>query len=150
MLESNYPNLFLDAGISSAHDREKYVNRLDAVREVEGIDTADIFGVGERGTGSNLDLYVVHRRAITLACERGVFKKRITVDPICATPSLARLRATQEGFKGTELTITGHDAAGSEVLKITWGLGGPDWVEPLVLRQREHLFRVISAAMDRV
>jgi hypothetical protein len=36
------------------------------------------------------------------------------------------------------------------VLKIKWGLGGPDWVEPLVLRQREHLFGVISGAMDRV
>lgn len=116
----------------------------------EGITVADIVGVGENGTGSNLDLYVVHRHGITLTRERGIFNKRITVERQCPLASIERLRTTQEGFKGTELTITGYDGKGAEVLKIKWGLGGPDWVEPLVLRQREHLFKVISAAMDSI
>lgn len=148
MLEANYPNLFLDAGISSAHDQEKYGRCLDAVIAQEGITIADIIGVGENGTGSNLDLYVVHRHAITLTRERGIFNKRIEVQRLCATASIARLRETQEGFKGTDLTITANDAKGEQVLRITWGLGGPDWVEPLVLRQRQNLFQVISKAMD--
>lgn len=150
MLEANYPNLFLDAEINSPHDQERYTRRLDEVLAQEGIAVDEIFGVGERGTGSNLDLFVVHRRAITLATERGIFNKRIEVKRLCPTASIARLRGTQEGFKGTELTITGNDSKGAEVLKITWGLGGPDWVEPLVLRQREHLFQLISGAMDRL
>jgi hypothetical protein len=148
VLEPNYPNLFLDAGISDAHDREKYSRCLDAVLAQEGIAVADIIGIGENGTGSNLDLYVVHRQAITLTRERGFFNKKIDVERLCSTASIARLRETQEGFKGTDLTITGNDARGEQVLRITWGLGGPDWVEPLVLRQREHLFQVISRAMD--
>lgn len=148
MLEANYPNLFLDAGIGSAHDQEKYSRCLDAVIAQEGIAIADIIGVGENGTGSNLDLYVVHRHAVTLTRERGIFNKRIEVQRLCATASIARLRETQEGFKGTDLTITANDAEGEQVLRITWGLGGPDWVEPLVLRQRQHLFQVISKAMD--
>jgi hypothetical protein len=148
VLEASYPNLFLDAGITSAHDQEKYSRCLDAVLAREGITVADVIGVGERGTGSNLDLYVVHRHAITLTRERGIFNKKIDVDRLCATASIARLRETQEGFKGTELTITANDANGGEVLRIAWGLGGPDWVEPLVLRQRNHLFQVISRAMD--
>jgi hypothetical protein len=148
VLEANYPNLFLDAGISSAHDQDKYSRCLDAVIAQEGITIADIIGVGENGTGSNLDLYVVHRRAVTLTRERGIFNKRIEVQRLCATSSIARLRETQEGFKGTDLTITANDAKGEQVLRITWGLGGPDWVEPLVLRQRQNLFQVISRAMD--
>lgn len=150
MLEANYPNLFLDAGIEDPRDREKYGRCLDAVLEQEGISVADIVGVGENGTGSNLDLYVVHRHAITLTYERGIFNKRVSVTRLCPTASIARLRTTQEGLRGTDLTITGNDAKGAEVLKIKWGLGGPDWVEPLVLRQREHLFKVIGAAMDRL
>jgi hypothetical protein len=148
MLEANYPNLFLDAGISSPHDQEKYARRLDQVLAQEGITVDEILGVGERGTGSNLDLYVVHRQGITLASERGIFNKRIEVRHLCSTASIARLRVTEEGFKGTDLTIIGNDSRGAEVLKITWGLGGPDWVEPLVLGQREHLFRLISGALS--
>lgn len=148
MLEANYPNLFLDAGITSAHDQEKYGRCLDAVLAREGVTVADVIGIGENGTGSNLDLYVVHRQAITLTRERGIFNKKVDVDRLCSTASIARLRETQEGFKGTELTITANDAKGGEVLRIAWGLGGPDWVEPLVLRQRAHLFQVISRAMD--
>lgn len=150
MLEPNYPNLFLDAGISDRSNQEKYSRCLDAVLANDGITVADIVGVGENGTGSNLDLYVVHRHAITLTSERGIFNKRISVERQCRTASIERLRTTQEGFKGTELTITGNDGKGAEVLKIKWGLGGPDWVEPLVLRQREHLFKVIGAAMDLI
>jgi hypothetical protein len=148
VLEATYPNLFLDAGINSAHDQEKYSRRLDAVIAQEGIAIADIIGLGENGTGSNHDLYVVHRHAVTLTSERGIFNKRIEVQRLCATASIARLRETQEGFKGTDLTITANDARGEQVLRITWGLGGPDWVEPLVLRQRQNLFQVIGRAMD--
>jgi len=148
VLEANYPNLFLDAGISNPQAQEKYSRCLDAVIAQEGIAITDIIGVGENGTGSNLDLYVVHRHAVTLTRERGIFNKRIEVQRLCATASIARLRETQEGFKGTDLTITANDAKGEQVLRITWGLGGPDWVEPLVLRQRQNLFQVISKAMD--
>lgn len=148
MLEANYPNLFLDAGISSPRDQEKYSRCLDAVLAREEITVADVIGIGENGTGSNHDLYVVHRKAITLTRERGIFNKRIEVDRLCSTAAIARLRETQEGFKGTELTITANDAKGEQILRITWGLGGPDWVEPLVLRQRQHLFQVIGKAMD--
>jgi hypothetical protein len=150
VLEANYPNLFLDAAISDQRDQEKYSRCLDAVLAQEGITVADIVGVGENGTGSNLDLYVVHRHAITLTSERGIFNKRISVERLCPTASIERLRTTQEGFKGTELTITGNDGKGAEVLKIKWGLGGPDWVEPLVLRQRENLFKAIGRAMDLI
>jgi hypothetical protein len=147
-LESNYPNLFLDAEITSPHDQEKYVRCLDAVLAEEAIAVEDIVGLGENGTGSNRDLYVVHRQAITLARQRGIFNKRIELERLCSTASIARLRATQEGFKGTDLTITGHDARGEVVLRISWGLGGPDWVEPLVLGQRQQLFDLIGRAMD--
>ncbi len=148
MLEADYPNLFLDAGIEGAHDQEKYSRCLDAVIAQEGIAIADIVGVGENGTGSNLDLYVVHRHAVTLTREHGIFHKRIEVQRLCATASIARLRETQEGFKGTALTIAAHDSRGEQVLRIAWGLGGPDWVEPLVLRQRRYLFQAIAKAMD--
>ncbi len=149
-MTSSYMNLFLDAGITEARDQASYSRRLDAVLAQERIAVDNIIGLGERGTGSNLDLYVVHRQAITLASERGVFNKRVEVKKICPIASIARLRGTQEGYKGREITITAHDADGGTLAKIMWSLSGPDWVEPLVLRQREHLFRVISAAMDRL
>jgi hypothetical protein len=146
----NYMNLFLDAQITNQHDQESYRRRLDAVLAEEGITIEDIIGLGENGTGSNLDLYVIHRQAITLASERGIFNKRIEVQRICPMASIARLRATEEGYKGTEITITAHDESGAVIAKIVWGLGGPDWVEPMIQRQREHLFAVISAAMDQL
>jgi hypothetical protein len=148
VLEATYLNLYLDAGIGDSRDQEKYSRCLDAVMAQEGISVEDVVGVGEHGTGSNLDLYVVHRHAISLTKERGLFNKRIEVQRLCTTASIARLRETQEGFKGADLTVTGNDAKGAEVLKIVWGLGGPDWVEPLVLRQRRNLFEVIGKAMD--
>lgn len=148
LLESNYLNLFLDAEIGSSADHDRYSRCLDAVLAKEAISIEDIVGLGENGTGSNRDLYVVHREAVTVARERGLFNKRVECQRLCATASLERLRATAEGFKGTDLTITGHDARGEVVLKILWGLGGPDWVEPLVLSQRERLFNLISQAMD--
>jgi hypothetical protein len=147
---NNYLNLYLDAGIANRQDQESYSRRLDIVLAQEAITVADIVGLGENGTGSSFDLYVVHRHAITLACEKGLFNKRIEVERVCPIASIVRLRDTQEGFKGTELTITAHDAEGKVVAKIVWSLAGPDWVEPLVLRQREHLFKVISQAMDRL
>lgn len=145
MTGSNYLNLFLDAGISN--DQEKYGRCLDAVLAQEGITVDDIVGLGERGT-SNKDLYVVHRRAIASVWERGLFSKRMEVERLCPIASIARLRTTQEGFKPTQLTITAHDAAGKVIAKIVWNSGYEDWEKRLVLRQHEHLFKVISAAMD--
>ncbi len=146
---SNYTNLFLDAEITDQHDQERYRRRLDAVLAQEDITIDDIVGLGENGTGSNLDLYVVHRHGITLATERGLFNKRIEVQRLCPTASIARLRDTREGYKGTELAITAHDASGAVLTKITWGTSGPDWVEPLVAQQHQHLFSVIKNAMDQ-
>jgi hypothetical protein len=147
MTASSYLNLFLDAGIS--RDQETYRRCLDAVLAKEGITAGDIVGLGEKGTGSK-SLYVVHRQAITLAEERGVFNKRIDVQRVCPIASIARLRTTQEGFKPRELTITAHDATGEVVSKIVWTEGFEDWEQRLVLRQREHLFKVISEAMNKV
>jgi hypothetical protein len=146
----NYMNLFLDAEITDQRDHESYSRRLDAVLAQEEITVDDIIGLGENGTGANLDLYIVHRHAITVASESGIFNKRMEVRRLCSMASIARLRGTQEGYKGREITITAHDENGAVVAKIAWGLSGPDWVEPLVTRQREHLFAVISAAMDKL
>jgi hypothetical protein len=146
----NYLNLFIDAGISDRHDQERYSRYINAALAQEGIDAGDIVGIGERGSGSKPDLYLVHRQGITEISEIGLFSKRIEVRRIAPIASIARLRGTQEGYKGTELTITGNDPDGEVLFKITWGLGGPDWVEPLVVGQREHLFKVISDAMDKL
>ncbi len=149
MSARSHLNLFIDASISSTHDQERYSRYIDAAAAQGNVDARDIVGIGERGTGSKPDLYVVDRQAVTLVSEVGVFNKRIEVQPLASIASIARLRGTQEGFKGTEVTITANDASGEVIFKIVWGLGGPDWVEPLVMSQREHLFNVISAAMDR-
>jgi hypothetical protein len=150
MSANNHFNLFIDAEISSRHDQERYSRYIDAAVAQGSIKAHDIIGIGERGTGSKPDLYVIDRQTITLVSEIGIFNKRIEVQRLASIALIARLRGTQEGFKGTDVTITANDASGEVVLKIVWGLGGPDWVEPLVMSQREHLFKVISEAMDRV
>lgn len=147
---SDYLDLFHDAGITSRSDQESYSRRLDAVVVQEQISAADIVGVGERGTAGRLDLYVVHREAVVLTSERGWLNKRVEAHRVCPIAAVGRLHATQEGFKGTELTITAEDAHGRMLFKIAWGLGGPDWVGPLVDRQRQHLLNVINRAMVRV
>lgn len=147
---ANYAPIFSDCGINDTASQARYTRFLDEVCRQEGVSADDIVGVGESGTGGKPELYVAHRRAIVLVFERGVFNKRIELQRICPVAAIAHLKATQEGFKGTEVTITGTDSSGTVVLRIVWGLGGPDWVEPLIRRQRENLFEVISAAMDRV
>jgi hypothetical protein len=142
----SYYNLFLDAGIS--HDQEVYRRCLDAILAKEEITADDIVGLGEEGIGSK-SLYVVHRQAITLAEERGVFNKRIDVRRLCPIASIARVRTTEEGFRPRQLTITAYNAAGEEVLKIAWTEGFDEREKRRVLRQREHLFKVISQAMDK-
>jgi|ERR1019366_2751609 hypothetical protein len=147
---SKYMNLFLDADITDQRDQTSYSRRLDAVLAQEGITIEDIIGLGENGTGSTFDLYVVHRQAITLASEHGMFSKRIEVRRLCDLGSIARLRSTEEGYKGRDLTITAHDESGAVIARIAWSISGPDWVQPLVTQQREHLFSVVSAAMDQL
>jgi hypothetical protein len=146
MAASNYLNLFLDAGIS--RDQELYSRCIDAVLAKEEITASDIVGLGEKGIG-NKSLYIVHRQAITFAEERGVFNKRIDVQRLCPIDSIARLTTTQEGFRPRQLTITAHNAEGEEVSKIVWTEGFEDWEKQHVLRQREHLFGVISEAMNK-
>lgn len=152
MTSNNYLNLFLDAGITDHHHQARYSTYIDLVLSEEGIDVDDIIGIAEKGTGGKPDLYVVHRQAIAFVSSyTGVFgKKPLNVAHIAPIAAIGRLRGTQEGFKGTDVTITANDADGGELFKIVWGLGGPDWVEPLIMRQRERLFKVISEAMDRL
>ena len=149
MSSNNYMNLFMNALITDRRVQEKYVRYLDAVLAQEGIGVDDIVGVGEEGTGGALDpLYVVHKQAVSVASQVSRFNKRIEVRRLCPIASIANLRAAEEGFKGRDVTLTATDPRGDVVLKIVWGLGGPDWVEPLIMRQRQHMFEVIGEAMD--
>jgi hypothetical protein len=146
---AHYARVFSECGIKDSASQARFRRFLDEVCTQEGVSAGDIVGVGEHGTGGKPDLYVAHRKAIVRVSERGVFNKRIELQRICSVAAIAQLNGTQEGFKGTDITLTGTDDSGRVVLKIIWGLGGPDWVEPLVQRQRENLLEVISAAMDR-
>lgn len=148
MSENNYLNLLMAAGISNRYDHERYRRYVEAAVAQGRIDVDQILGVGEQGTGSKPDLYVIDRRVIVRVSEVGLFNKQIMIEQVAPVVAIAKLSGTQEGYKGSDLTITGTGSRGEVVFKIVWGLGGPDWVEPLVMRQREHLFKVISEAMD--
>jgi hypothetical protein len=150
MTASNYLNLLIDADITNRYDQERNARYIDAAIAQEGIEAKDVIGVGEVGTGSKPDLYLVDRQGITVISEQGLFSKRVVVSKLAPIASIARLRGTQEGYKGTELTITAYDPSGEVLFRIVWGLSGPEWVEPLVVGQREHLFAVISEAMDKL
>jgi hypothetical protein len=146
MSGNNYLNLFLDAGINQMN-HDKYSRCLDAVLAQEGITVGDIIGVGEH----NDSLCVVHRQAIVEASERGMFNKRIELRRVGPVAGIARLRREAEGFKGRDgLNIIAHDASGQVQWKISWGLGGPDWVVPAAERESEHVYNLIAQAMDSV
>ena len=143
-LTHNYLNLFLDAGIQS-FDQDKYSRCLDAVLATERVSLDDVVGVGEIDGG----LCVVHRQAVTVAHERGLFNRRVEVDRVLPLGTVARLRKEIEGFKGRDgLSIIGYNADGREVGKVNWGLSGPEWVEPLAQRQSDHVYQLICAVMD--
>jgi hypothetical protein len=145
MTSSNYLNLFLDADITFPHDKEKYSRCLDVLLNQERIALEDLVGVGERGG----DLVVVHRQAVYSVEERGAFKKRIDARRLCPVASIARIRGTQEGFKGVDLTVTAHDAKGEVLFRLVWSLAGTDeFTESITVRQRDHAYRLISEAMD--
>jgi hypothetical protein len=144
MPANNYLNLYLDAGITN--DQEKYSRCLDAVLAQEGIAVDDIVGIGEKDD----DLCVIHRQAVTLVSEKGMFKTRIEVQPVGSMAPVTRLMKEIEGFKGRDgLSIIAYDASGNNLWKVNWGLGGPDWVLPMVERQSDHLFGVITDAMNK-
>jgi hypothetical protein len=147
MTSSSYLNLFLDADITFPYDKEKYSRCLDALLAQERIALEDIVGVGERGG----DLVVVDRQAVYSVEERGVFKKRIEAQRLCPIASIARVRSTQEGFKGLDLPVTAHDAKGEVLFRLVWSLTGTDdFTETIVVRQRDHVYRLIGEAMDRL
>lgn len=146
MPRSDYLNLFLDAGISFESAQEKHGRCLDELCRQQRLDVTDIIGVGEKDG----ELCVVHRQGIVLASERGMFNKRIELDNVAPVSAIARLRREIEGFKGRGgLCINAYDASGNEVFKLSWGLGGPEWVVPLAERQSEHVYDAICAAMDQ-
>jgi hypothetical protein len=146
----SYETLFLDAGIMDRASRERYSRRIDAVIAEEKVAAADIVGLAEHGTGGNPDLYVVHRHGVAITTERRFFSKGVEVRRVCSIAQIARLSGGREGFKGTDVTLTGYDADGKPVLRIVSGLGGPDWVEGIVTQQHQRLFTVISDAMDKL
>jgi hypothetical protein len=147
MASSSYLNLFLDADITYPSDKDKYSRCLDALLAQERIVVEDIVGVGEMGG----DLVVVDRQAVYTVEERGLFKKRIDARRLCPIASIGRIRGTQEGFKGVDLTLTGHDAKGEVLFRLVWSLAGMyDGLEQVPVRQRDHVFKLISEAMDRL
>lgn len=129
----DYLNLYLDAGTSDRRDQEMYGCCLDAVLARNVSARAKYSGWARRAPAPTL-ISTSFTAKPSRTCLRGVFNKRNEARRVCPIASIARLRETQEGFKGSELTITANDARGKEVFKIVWGLGGPDWVVPLVQR----------------
>jgi hypothetical protein len=148
LLEKTHANLFIDAGISDRRDQERYTRYLDAGLAQERVGLDQVVGIGEKGTGGRNDLYLITRQSVLQVYEVGMFNKRIEVKKWGSIVDIGRIRGTQEGFKGTDITLTATDARGEVLFKIVWGLGGPDWVEPLIIRQRQHLFQLIGKAMD--
>jgi hypothetical protein len=147
MTTSSYLNLFLDSDITWEPDKEKYGRCLDALLAQEPIALEDIVGIGERSD----DLIVVHRQAVYSVEERGLFKKRIEIQRLCPIASIARIRGTQEGFKGLDLALTAHDAKGEVLFRLVWGLQGTTEVtESIPIGQRDRVFKLISDAMDRL
>lgn len=147
MTSGNYLNLFLDANITFPYDQEKYSRCLDFLLAQEQIALEDIVGVGERDG----DLVVVDRQAVYSVEERGVFKKRIEARRLCPIASIARIRSTQEGYKGLDLALTAHDAAGVALFRLEWSLAGTtEATEWLPIGKHDHVFKLISEAMDRL
>jgi hypothetical protein len=146
---SEYGNLFLKAQIPSS-DHARFAKLIDTLRSRENIPTSDIVGVGDEGTRSNTDLYVVTRSAVYLLRESGIFKKTQSVVAQWLVAEIAYLKTAQEGWKGSEPTIIAEKPNGDTLFKIKWGLGGPDpeYIERVVTRQITQLFQVISSAMD--
>jgi hypothetical protein len=149
---SDYWNLFTDASISNPSDMDKYSRYLDATTAQEGIRVDDIIGVGEV-TGS---LIVVTRQAVMSVYESGLFKKRVEVKLVTPASSIAKI-ATKDAhpsaasvkFTGQTETIfsmTGWDSKGQVVLNIEWESGSES---QQIMRQREHLFKLIEEATGK-
>jgi hypothetical protein len=146
-MSNNYLNLFFDADITFPHTQETYRRCLDVLLPQEQIALEDIVGVGDRDG----DLVVVHRQAVYSVEERGVFKKRIDARRLCPVASIARIRGTQEGFKGLDLTVTAHDAKEEVLFRLVWSLSGTtEATEHIPIRKRDHVYRLICEAMDRL
>lgn len=148
---SDYLKLFTDTGISRSR-LEKFSRYLDAAIAQEGIKVDDIIGVGE----ADYSFYVVTRLAVMSVNESGMFKrKRINVNQVASIGSIEKLGTRNEipsaaaiKFEGrsARCLLTGWDSKGQVVLEIVWnGSKSPE-----ITQQREHLFKVISGAMNNV
>jgi hypothetical protein len=106
----------------------------------------DVVGVCEHGTQNSPDLIVVGHETIFMTGERGLFKKQIETRRLGDVRNVAELR-TEDGYKGREVYLIGNSASGEETLRITWGGGGPEWVVPMIERQRTRLGETIREAI---
>jgi hypothetical protein len=139
-------NLLMQARILHQHDRGRYSRYLDVLVDRDGVSIDDIVGVGEQGTQNNPYLVVVTRSTIYIIEESGLFKKQLTTRRLGEIANIADVRL-EDGYKGREVYLIGSDTEGRETLRITWGGGGPDWVEPMIARQREQLLETIVDAV---
>jgi hypothetical protein len=98
---------------------------------------------------------VALRQAVTSVYESNIFKKRVEVKLEAPIASIARLEtvhlqpsAAAIKFEGRSerSTLTGWDSKGQVVLEIVWD--GSE--SPEVRRQREHLFKLIGDARNKV
>src|ERR1022692_236487 len=149
---NDYFSLFVDAGITRRSDQEKYSRYIDAAIAQEGIKVGEIVGVGEGPYG----LYVVSHHAVARVYESGTFKKRVEVSQVAPIASIAKLvtataqpsaAAIKFEGRGTRFTLTGWDSKGQVALEIFWESGSES---PEITRKREHLFKLIGGAMDKV
>lgn len=149
MPTNDYSSLFAEAGIHKPEDLAKYRRFLDAALEQESIDLDEIIGLGEIGDGYfKNDLVVIDRNLVVCARERGVFNKRIELDKRCHVWSIADLKGTQEGLRGTDLILTARDSEGNVLTRFVWFLQNEERQNQLVLAQRQRVFELIREAMN--
>lgn len=140
-------NLLMQARITNPRDHDRYGRYIDTLVEREGISVDDIVGVGDQSTKNNPDLVVVTRTAVYIVEETGLLKKQTLTRRLGNIADISEVRL-EDGYKGREVYLIGTSSDGRETLRITWGGGGPDWVVPMIKRQREHLVETITEAVS--
>jgi hypothetical protein len=143
---ADYQRVLAEVGAVRAPELERFVRFLDAACAWEGIGGDDIVGVADTFDG----FIVVHRQAIVVVTERGVFNKRIDVKRQCSIDAIANLATSTEGFKPPDLVLNATDSQGKRVFSARWSVSLIDERDAARARDEcKRLFDVIAAAMDR-
>jgi hypothetical protein len=116
---------------------DRYSAVLRAGVEQHGLELSDVLAVTQ-----DFGLWAICTTGVFHGSLRGVFKKRIEIDPLIPYSRVSAIREEPSGPHTMRIVLTGGD--GKELARMDFSAGGMENTPQLAAGYRAHVYRVLQ------